>query len=59
MSKIEGNGSFFSQIGGIEGPLNGCQISQAPHYGYEFAIYQHRDVMTVDISSYFDLSQTR
>ena len=30
-------------------PPNGCKISQAPLYGYTFAINQHRDVLTIDI----------
>ena len=48
---------FLPKVREWRDPLNGCQISQAPLYGYIFEIYKQRDVLTIDILIYFDLSQ--
>ena len=42
---------FWPKVKDWRDPLH----MQAPLYGYTFAVYQHRDVMTVDISIYFAL----
>ena len=44
---------FWPKVREWRDPVNGYQINQALLYGYTFALYQHRDVMTTDILIYY------
>ena len=44
---------FWPQVREWRDPLNGCQSSQGPIYGYTFAICEDQNVMTIDMLMYY------